>query len=800
MKWFRGILIIMISLAVLVLFLVFCLPFLNDFKQKGELNIPGLMEKVTISRDARGMAYIHAENFDDLLMAQGFVTAQDRLFQMQLTRLMVDGRICELAGPIAKNLDIRMKTIGLHRMAEKQADILNDETKGYFQKYVEGINAFIEHCPDDIHLEFKLAGIKPEKWDVTDSLGILYYMGYSTSANLSTEITAQMLLETLGYEKISQLMPVNINADDPDDIGKMPMPPRENLSMVISGIKDLMAYAGDRKLRAGSNNWAIAPGLSSTGSTVLSGDPHLDPRILPGVWYPVGLITPEIRAVGVHVPGIPGMAIGRTDHIALSATNNYGDMMDLYIETLDPENPDHYLEGKNSIPFIRIQETLKIKDKAEPDGFRLEPIIIRATKRGPVVSQVFPDLKTRNVITLRFAPVETMESSIGLMDILTAKNNMDLVKALKHIPMACLNWVFADTRGNIGHQASGKIPVRYNNEGTFPYKVKDSRDNWHGWIPQGEMPGTLNPEKNWIGTCNHKTIKHDYPYYYSSFFAPSYRYGRLKELMASSDKKTIDDLWMYQRDTKNLMAEKISPIMEKALLKHDDTRTMGKILSSWNFRDDPDLAGPAIFQTTYKLFAMLVFEDDMGKEKAMIMLKNWYFWQERLQQMVLKGESPWFDDTRTPDKTETLEDLFYLAGLQAKEFLSPQLGDSPEKWKWGRVHTLELVNPIRRNGPGKTILGTGPMPMGGSGETLYRGWYDFDKPFAVTHCASLRMVADLSDKEKIMAVLPGGITGRTFHKHQKDQVNDFMSGEKQYWWFSDKAIEEHEKSKLILRP
>jgi penicillin amidase len=333
-----------------------------------------------------------------------------------------------LQGPLQKNLDIRMRTIGLHRMAGKQADILNDETKGYFQKYVDGINAFIENCPDDIHLEFKLAGIKPEKWEVIDSLGILYYMGYSSSANLNSEIVAQMLLETLGYEKTSQLMPVNINADDPDDTGKMKMPPQENLSMAKTSIKDLLAYTSDRTLRAGSNNWAVSPARSKSKSTILSGDPHLDTRILPGVWYPVGLITPEIRAVGAQIPGIPGMVIGRTDHIALSMTNNYGDMVDLYIETPDPENPYNYLEGTNSIPFINIKETLKIKDKDQPEGFRLEPVTIRATRRGPVVSDVLPDLETRNVITLRFAPAESMEPNIDLFEVLTAKDTRVLAK------------------------------------------------------------------------------------------------------------------------------------------------------------------------------------------------------------------------------------------------------------------------------------------------------------------------------------------------------------------------------------
>lgn len=800
MKGFRYSLILLICLTACGLIIFFCLPFLNDYQNKGELQVKGLKDKVTVQRDENGMAYVHAQNTDDAVMAQGFVTAQDRLFQMQLTRLVIQGRVCEFAGPVARNLDIRMRTIGLYRMAEKQASILDDKTRAFFQNYVNGINAFIDTCPDDIHAEFKLAGIKAEKWTIADSVAVLYYMGYSTSANLDTEITAQMLLETLGYENASRLMPVNINADDPEDTGGFSMPPKESLSDSLPAVKNIGAYTHDGALRVGSNNWAIAPALSAAGKAVLCGDPHLDPRILPGVFYPIGLITPEFRAVGVNVPGIPGMSIGRTDHIALSATNNYGDMQDLYIETPDPKNPDNYMEGDISIPFALIRETLKIKDKTAPDGFREEPVTIRATRRGPIVSGTLDGITTDKLISIRFAPVESMEPAIGLLEIMTAKNTRELSTALKQVLMCCFNWVFADADGNIGFQASGKIPIRSNGDGTFPFPVKDSTDNWTGWIPADRMPSAMNPEKNWLATCNQKTIPHDYPYYYSSYFAPSYRYRRISELMAAPGKKSVDDLWSYQRDIKNLMAERIAPIMAESLLKYEDTKTLGNLLSSWDFTDDPQKAAPAVFQATYRFFAMMTIEDDLGPEKAMTLLNNWYFWQEKLERMILSGNAPWFDDIRTKDKTETLEDLFHLAALKAKESLNPTLGPDPEKWQWGKVHTLELVNPIRRKGLGKELLGSGPMSVGGSGETLYRGWYDYDKPFEVTHCAALRMVADFSDNEKILAVLPGGVTGRTFHSHMKDQIEAFMSGEKKYWWFSDKAIDEHEKSKMILIP
>lgn len=797
LRWTGGFIVVMF-IGLIALF--FSLPLFNDFKTTGSLKLPGLKNRVTVQRDEKGMAYIRADNIDDLLMAQGFVTAQDRLFQMQLSRLFAQGRISELAGEAAKDLDIRMRTIGIHRMAEKQASILNPVTAARIQKYVDGINAFIDTCPDDIHLEFKLAGLQPEKWKIEDSLGLVYYMGYSTAANISTEIIAQRLLEIIGYEKAVQIMPLNFNPDNETDPGTITLPSKESLSQLDTGIKELIAFTGDRQLRPGSNNWAISPTLSTSGKAILAGDPHLDTRILPGVWYPIGLITKKFRAIGSQIAGIPGMAIGRTDHIALAMTNSYGDMQDLYIETIDPHNPDNYLEGRKSIPFTIYNETLKIKDKKSPDGFKNYAFRIRSTKRGPILNGLLPGLKSDHPIALRFAPMESMTGELGLINLMAARSAKDLARHLKAIPMLCLNWVFADKDGNIGHQASGRIPVRKNGDGTFPYPVTDNIDNWHGWIPQDEMPGTLNPYKNWISTCNHKVIDSDYPYYYSSYFASSYRYRRVKQLMELTGKKSGDQFWQFQRDTKNLMAEKLAPVMARILIRFDDTRKLGQILSKWNYYDDLSAAAPAIFQVTYTGFAKKVFEDELGEDNAQILLNSWYFWEERLQQMVLKTDSPWFDNINTPDRKETMEDLFHEAAVEATHFLEKTLGTDPFNWQWGQIHTLDLVNPLARKGRFKDILGSGPLPMAGSGQTLYRGMYNYKNPFKITHSAALRMVVDFNDDDKITAVIPGGITGRTFHPHQKDQIDEFMSGEKSYWWFSDREIDRHTRSRLELTP
>jgi penicillin amidase len=229
--------------------------------------------------------------------------------------------------------------------------------------------------------------------------------------------------------------------------------------------------------------------------------------------------------------------------------------------------------------------------------------------------------------------------------------------------------------------------------------------------------------------------------------------------------------------------------MISALKGDSGTKEMAGVLAGWNFEDRPDLAAPTVFQAVYTEFARLVFRYRLGDETAALMLKSWYFWQERLQRELLEGSL----------SGREADPLLRQAARNANATLSPVLGKYPARWLWGKAHTIEFVNPIRRKGFGKELLGA-VYPMSGSGETIYRAVYDFRTPFGVTYSASLRMVADLGDGDKVLAVIPGGVCGRVFHPHTKDQLDAFMNGEKRYWWFSDKAIREHTRSTLILVP
>ena len=785
----------------LATFLASGCAFLNDYRQQGELALCGLSAPVTVLRDEKGMAYINAGQAGDVFMAQGFVVAQDRLFQMELNRRFAAGRISEFAGQDAVGLDTRMRTLGLYRNARRHAEILDDDTRAFFQRYADGVNAYIRTRQESLPLEFKLAGIEPEPWTVVDSLAVLYLMAWDTSANLQTEIVTQTLVDTLGPEKAREIFPINVNPDEPEKSARATAPGPGGATVLATGLdRQMIAWLGRGILGVGSNNWVAGPALSANGKPVVANDPHLDTRILPGPWYPVGLITPAFRAVGVNIAGIPGIVVGRTGHIACGVTNAYGDMQDLYVESIDPNDPTRYLEGATSIPFGMIEESLRIRDKKAPGGYRVQALPIRTTRRGPVVSGVLKGLDTDKVITLRFAPFETMHGRVGFDRILTAASVKEALAAAQDINMICLNFVLADTAGNFAWWVTGTLPYRPGGGGTVPHVVRSGRDNWQGWIPFEQKPHAVNPARGWLGTCNHTTVTRDLPYYFSSYFSPSFRYRRLRQLMDRAEPLTAADHWRFQRDTRNLLAVRLAPVMAAVLSAHHDTRPMGEILAAWDCCDDANQAAPTIFQAVLVKFAFAVFEDELGPEAAALYLNNWYIWQERLLAMTLANDSIWFDDTRTHDRRETRDDLLHRAALAAGAELTERAGGDPHKWLWGKVHRLELVSPIRRHGFGKGLLGGGSHPAPGSNETLCRGWWDVDAPFAVTHSAALRMVADLSDDEKVLAVLPGGVTGRIFHPHHTDQVDDYFSGKIRYWWFSDAAIQAHARSRLTLVP
>lgn len=781
------------------------LPRMNDRQTNGEITLTALDAPIRIVRDANAVPYIYADSLKDALRGQGFVVGQDRLFQIEAAKRAAAGRLSEVFGAgendVILNLDREARVIGFSRLAARQSEILSSSTRETIAAYLDGLNAYILTRQNTHPLEFRLAGFEPEPWTETDVLSVMYYLGWASSGNLDAELTALKVIQTIGAEKFEEIAPIVVNPDDEDASPPIQRASGEGQTRWAGMTPQPYEWVSGgwrQQGYGGSNNWVINGEKSGQKAAIVTNDPHLDSRSLPGPWHPIGLITPELRVVGATT-GLPGIVVGRNEHIAFGVTNAYSDAVDVYVETLDPLNPDRYLEGDQSIPFDEVIETIRIKDDAVEGGYRNEELVVRLTRRGPVITDHDTKGPEGAVLSMRWASADYMQPDLGIEAIMQAKSIDEALSAIESIRVISLNFVVGDTEGRIARRASGAAPIRLEGDGMTPFPVGDGTDNWAGPIPPSEMPGEIDPERGWTGTANHMTAPADYPYVYTSYASPSYRYRRMRELL-EADQLTAEDVWAAQYDTVNVFARDLAPIFAEALMTSDDDalKEIGRLLSDWDYSDDSEGLETTLFQEIVRQLAVQTYEDELGEDATKAYLANWYVWQERFDAMVQAGNSPWFDDTRTQE-TEDLTALIHRAVGLALDRLTADYGPDRSKWLWGERNQMRFNGPLRLDGLMGKLTGNRNVPMSGSGETLKRALYPFHNPFDTQWTASLRMTADLNDPDKIRAVLPGGAVGRTFHRHLADQTAVWADDDAvSHWWFSDDAISQNTKSELLL--
>jgi penicillin amidase len=781
------------AFAILILLsaggLFFYVRNINEYQRDGELRLPGLTAPVKVVRDAWGVPYLFAANLPDLLRAQGFVTAQDRLVQLSGVRRMIGGRMAELAGEGALAADIRMRVAGLARNSRQHAERLSPEARAFLEPYAAGVNAYVTEHRGDHPAELRFIGGLDEPWTVADVLGVIHLVSLTHSHNLSDELLSQQLIDALGRERAAELLPLNVNADL-QSLARLDLHPEA----LLAGLQ-----AGSPR-GIGSNSWAVAPAKSASGAAILASDPHLNASDLPGPWHPIGLFCPEVRALGLAMTGVPGILIGRTERVALGITNGYGDVQDVYIETVDPSRPDHYLDGDAWVRFETREELIRVRDAASENGFREERITVRSTRRGPVISDRELGGQGDKVLTVRWmgSDPRAWGPELGIDGILLARNVREADAAAQAIDLMMFNYLFADVDGNIGLRATGKIPRRASGHGSYPQPATPEHD-WIGWIPKDELPGKYNPADQWVGAANHDTRPAGYPYVYSEHFAPSYRYRRISELLRRPGKTSAEDHWQYIRDVKNLQAAHTVPRVLGVLARFPELADLHAVLADWDYHDRAEDAAPLLYQSLYRHLARQVFEDELGDELATRYLDARYYWQERFDSMLADTSSHWYDDVRT-EPTEGFSDMVQRAAELARQELSDRFGPDPVGWRWGDAHTLEFKSQIFSSGAARNLFSSGVLPMPGSGATLFRANYKISEPYRVNYFDSARVVVDLADSEKILAVVSGGVASRHFHESFDNMVEPWVSGQPVYWWFSEQAVNRNARHTLILRP
>ena len=784
---------LLLAVIVLVIGVALVLPRLDTYQREGELTLSALHGEVKVLRDESGVPYVYADSLDDALTAQGFLHAQERMFQLELFKYLAHGKLAEFIGEKGLKNDRIIRLLNLTGFASEQLARISDEERNYLQRYLDGVNAFIDSRKDEYPLMFSVMGHEVDRWTLEDILAIQYFRIWSSSVNWRQELLTLQLIDKFGPERAHELRPLTINPDDPATENEVVS---EALVALDLEFDDSLASPFEARYAMGSNAWASDAKRSANGAPILSNDPHLDARYLPGFWYPMGIVTPELRAVGTASPGGPGLGVGRNAYIAWGATNGYSDMIDLYIETIDPANTANYMQGERSIPFVTRSEILLIRDRDAEGGYRSQTMEIRETQRGPIISDHGMSLVEGKVLSLRWSVPEYAGPDSGNRELLLAKSVDEALAALGKTTTP-LNYIVVDTQGNIARMASGVVPIRSVGNGLVPLLASDE-DNWLGRIPPQEMPLQLNPDKGWVGSANHRVTTADYPYEYSTHFAGSWRYRRLMELF----KKPVvsaDDHWAFNLDIKNLLATRMLPAIIKTFNTDPALKPLAKELAAWDFMDAKDQAAPLIFQAVLRHFAIQTFSDDMDEPLLMAYLNQTYYWQERVLRWYEEGASSWFDDSRT-ELVEGRDDIILRAGHDALAELNGDRGEDISSWHWGDAHTVSFFHPFI---PGKMAarwIGGGEHTMSGSGETLMRGLYEFDKPYDVKIIDSMRIIIDMADNEKVEAHFPGGTSERWFDPWNKNFLDSWLSGKKRYWWFSDSAIAEHVQYELLLQP
>lgn len=790
----RGLVVVTLVAAVVAGGALVYLRYVAQPRTDGELRLAGLTAPVRVVRDAQGIPYLFADNLPDLIRAQGFVTAQHRLFQLEAYRAIAHGRLAEAIGEAGLKSDREVRLIGLARNARRHTALLSPAARDFLAWYAEGVTAYVRDHAAEHPVELGLAGFAPSPWTTEDLVTLLHYVNYSHAANLRSEITAQLLIEKLGPERAAGLMPVNVNPDRsagervraagaaPQRIGLSPT----DLALSLEpGIFDV-----------GSNNWAVAGARTASGGAIVANDPHLDARVLPGIWHPIGLHAPGLQAVGAALPGLPGLIVGRTRDVAFGVTNAYGDSQDLFVETVDPADPTRYRDGDRFVPFGRITETIRVKDAAAPGGFREEALTVLTTTRGPVITGHPSASGAKAVLSLRTVAAEVPGGPLGIETMLFARDAAAFDRAVQQMDVMYFNYVFADTSGTVAHRATGRVPVRRSGHGVHP---KPAADDWTGMIPADEMPGVAGPARGFAGTANHDTRPDGYRYHYSSYFSPPSRWETIRARLSADRKFTVADNLALQKDVRNPHAPTVVPLVVAALRAGGRHGDLADVLAGWTFEERADLVAPTVYHTLFKHLVQATFTDELGPALAERYLSNWYMWRSRFDEILQDPQAPWFDDVTTP-RREGRDDIIRRAADRARAELTAALGTDPAQWQWGKVHRLTFSHPLRRSGPGRDLVGGGTHASDGSGETVQRANWAFGKDFDVTSYASMRFVADLADGEKVTAVVPGGVSERSLSPHQRDQLQVWLSGDLTPWWFDPEAIEAHAVRRALLRP
>jgi penicillin amidase len=710
--------------------------------------VPGLHARVEIIRDTWGVPHIYAANSDDLFFAQGWITAKDRLFQIDLWRRTGSGKLAEVAGPSAVGRDRIARLLRYRGDWSKEWESYAPDARQIVIAFVNGINAYIRSLNGRRPLEFQAAGYDPGLWTPEDVVTRIPALG--VSHNVSTEVTRALQIANFGEAVTEKFSP-------PDPFIHLTIPPGLDIKAITKDIvRDFDEAAGPPRLASGqgSNNWVIDGTMSVTGKPLLANDPHR-PILVPSLRKTVHLVAPGWNVIGAGEPALPGIALGHNENIAFGFTIVGIDQQDLYVEKINPANPNQYLFKGAWKPMEIEKQTISVKSAAPVNAE------LRYTQHGPIL---YEDRARHLAYAVRTVGAEPGGAAyMAALSVARAKNWNEFIAAMAHYKSPSENMVYADTAGNIGWIASGAAPVRTTGTGLLPVPGDTGQFEWTGFLPVTDLPQSYNPAKHFLATANNKILPKDYPKLLSFEWSPPYRAERAVQMLSEPNKKfTISDFERMQYDVVCLPAKRMQAIVHKSRPeRHADV--VDEFLK-WDARLTADSRPGLVYELWQSALITAIYPRD---------------WPGGVNLDVV------FKTLEARPNPRVISDALDRA-LAAIEHGLPHRED----WRWSAAHSLVMhhaldarnmnMSRVARPGDSNTVNAAG----GTSGESG----------------ASYRQILDVADWDRSVVTNTPGESGDPQSKHYRDLLEDWVAGRYHPLPYSRKAVEAAVDERIILEP
>ncbi|MBE0573165.1 MAG: penicillin acylase family protein [Ignavibacteriaceae bacterium] len=806
-----------IIVSLIIIFVIGGYIFYNSLTEslpvyEGELNALTLKSEVKIYFDSLAVPYIIAESDEDVSFALGYLHARERMFSMDMIRRAGEGRLSEIFGVETLPFDKMFRTVGLRKTAEMIKSKMNPEGLKLLEAYSRGVNFYIEEKTNEYPVEFDVLGYQPEEWKPEHSIIVIRMMAWELNLGWWTDLSFTELVQKLGEEKVKEILPdypENAPTVIPADIKKF----TQINNNFIETDKAFRKFIGMTGTHLGSNNWVVNSQMSTSGKPIIANDPHLAYRA-PGIWYAAIIKSPQWNAAGITLPGVPGIVIGKNDNISWTLTNIMTDETDFYFETLDSSRTKYLLDG-NWKDLIIVEDTIYTKD-----GIK-EPIEIKYTHRGPIVSNIHPynfvfneDESTYPPISMRWLGNEFSDEMDAFLKINKAKNWSEFKSAAEKFNIPGQNFVYADFEGNIGYVFGGTLPIRPNNATTFLFEGSDSKNDWKGFVPRNELPFLFNPPANYIASANNKVIK-DFKYHITNLWEPSSRIERITELLQSKSKHSAEDYMKYQEDFYSPYAKSIVPYIlfafQDAEVKDKNLEKSLQLLREWNFEMDKYLHAPAIFLTFFDKLMKNIYLDEMGEDlfNQYVFLANVPY--RNITDLLQNPFSDWYNDVKKNER-KTRDDVIRESMNDALDELENKLGKDVKDWQWGKLHTVTFKHAFSgASGLLDAVINIGPHEISGDGTTIFNTEYAFSEsiekyplfrhdPFDCELGPSMRFIYDFAKPDEFYLILTTGQSGNIFSDHYKDQTELFLNGKYMKIRTDTESIETPKNKLLRLLP